>query len=49
MERFIEILHLEDDPLDVELVQRKIEAASLNCRITAVRTRDEFEEALLTS
>ena len=42
----IHILHLEDEPADVELVQARLEEASLSCRITRVGTRDEFEEAL---
>jgi PAS domain S-box-containing protein len=46
MEQLIHILHLEDDPADAELVQAKIESASLACQITYVQGRDEFEAAL---
>jgi PAS domain S-box-containing protein len=46
MDPLIRILHLEDDPADVELVQAKLEDAGLACRITRVQTRDEFGEAL---
>ncbi len=43
---FIHILHLEDDPVDAELVQAKLEAADLTCQITRVQTRAEFDDAL---
>jgi two-component system cell cycle sensor histidine kinase/response regulator CckA len=46
MAALIHILHLEDDPLDAELVQAKLEEADLACRITRVQTRDEFEQTL---
>jgi PAS domain S-box-containing protein len=46
MDQPIHILHLEDDPVDAELVQAKLEEASLTCRITRVQTRVEFAEAL---
>jgi two-component system cell cycle sensor histidine kinase/response regulator CckA len=46
MTALIHILHLEDDPVDAELVQAKLEEADLPCRITRVQTRDEFEQAL---
>ena len=46
MKPLIRILHLEDDPNDVELVQAKLEEAGLTCRLTAVQARDEFEKAL---
>ena len=46
MEQLIHILHLEDDPVDTELVQAKLESAGLSCRITRVQTRDEFGEML---
>jgi two-component system, cell cycle sensor histidine kinase and response regulator CckA len=42
----IQILHLEDDPVDAELVQAKIVEAGLVCRITCVQTRDAFDAAL---
>ena len=46
MDPFIRILHLEDDPMDAELVQAKLGEAGLACRITRVQARDEFEQAL---
>jgi PAS domain S-box-containing protein len=46
MAALIHILHLEDDPMDGELVRARLTAADLACRITRVETRDEFEQAL---
>lgn len=46
MNQTIYILHLEDDPLDAELVRAKIEEVGLLCQITCVKTRNEFEAAL---
>lgn len=46
MSQLIQILHLEDDPVDAELVREKLEAAELACRITHVKTRVEFDTAL---
>jgi hypothetical protein len=46
MEQLIRILHLEDDPVDAELIQAKIEDAGLSCQITRVQTKAEFDEAL---
>jgi PAS domain S-box-containing protein len=46
MEQLIPILHLEDAPADTELVQARLESAGLNCLITRVQTRGEFDEAL---
>jgi two-component system cell cycle sensor histidine kinase/response regulator CckA len=42
----IHVLHLEDDPLDRELVQSGLEEAGLACRITQAQNREEFESAL---
>ncbi|MEJ2156380.1 MAG: response regulator [Desulfobacteraceae bacterium] len=39
-------MHLEDDPIDAELVQATLAEAGLACRITYVQSRDEFETAL---
>ncbi|MFO7541067.1 MAG: response regulator [Chloroflexota bacterium] len=47
MNRLIHILHLEDDPVDAELVQAKIEESGLTCQITCVQARAEYETALL--
>ena len=46
MAELIHILHLEDDPMDAELVQSKIAEAELACRITQVQTRAELEDVL---
>ncbi len=46
MDVLIHILHLEDDPMDAELVQSRLEEAGLACRITRVQTQAEFDAAL---
>lgn len=46
MDALIHILHLEDDPMDVELVQARLEAHDLDYRITRVQTEAEFDDAL---
>ena len=46
MNQLIHILHLEDDAVDAELIQEKIEAAGLICQIDHVQTREEFDAAL---
>lgn len=46
MNALIHILHLEDDPMDVELVQARLEAHDLIYRITRVQTEAEFDAAL---
>ncbi|MCA9874097.1 MAG: PAS domain S-box protein, partial [Anaerolineales bacterium] len=46
MNQLIHILHLEDDAVDAELIQEKLETAGLSCRIVYTQTRDEFEAAL---
>ena len=45
MNLLIGILHLEDDPKDMELVKAKLDEVGLNFRITSVQARDAFEEA----
>jgi len=47
MESIIQILHLEDEPADVELVQARLTEAGLSFHINCVQTRDEFETVLL--
>jgi PAS domain S-box-containing protein len=42
MENMINIVHVEDDPIDSELVLTKLVDAGLNCRLTRVQTRDEL-------
>ncbi len=46
MAKQIHILHLEDDPPDIELVKAVLNDAGLEYRITNAQTRDEFETAL---
>jgi len=42
----LRILHLEDDPNDVTLVQSTLEAGDIPCIINCVQTRDDFVAAL---
>jgi DNA-binding NtrC family response regulator len=42
----LHILHLEDDPNDVTLVQSTLEAGGISCMINCVQTRDDFMAAL---
>ena len=42
----LKILHLEDDPLDRELVRETVEAEGIRCDIECVDTRNAFIEAL---
>jgi CheY-like chemotaxis protein len=46
MDTIIRILHLENDPLDAELVQARLAETGLACRTIRVQTREEFESAL---
>lgn len=46
MSRLLRILHLEDDPVDAELVETTLTAERLGGVITVVATRDEFAAAL---
>lgn len=46
MEQVIHILHLEDDPVDAELIQLRLESVGMNYQITRVQTRSEFDESL---
>lgn len=46
MEVLIRLLHLEDDPLDAELIQDKLESEGLLCDITWVNNKQAFESAL---
>ncbi|MBU0475622.1 MAG: PAS domain S-box protein [Bacteroidetes bacterium] len=46
MEKVIHILHLEDDLTDAELIKNKLNSAGMNCNITLVQFREEFEKAL---
>ena len=40
------ILHLEDDPLDRELIREVLEADGIGLRVVQVDTREEFQSAL---
>src|SRR3989304_9780717 len=42
----VRILHLEDDPNDVELVRAALEADGLACEVARVETRAEFLAAV---
>lgn len=42
----LSILHLEDNPKDAELVRALLEADGLECNITRVQSRDEFDSAI---
>lgn len=44
--RPISILHLEDNPLDIELIAELLRSAGLDCAIERVRTRYAFQECL---
>ena len=43
----IAILHLEDNPFDVELIGLAIKAGGLDCDFTYARNRHEFESNFL--
>jgi CheY-like chemotaxis protein len=42
----LRILHLEDDPLDAELIESELHEHGIPCAITRVCTRDAFDTAL---
>jgi CheY-like chemotaxis protein len=44
--RCLQVLHLEDDPLDAELIREGLAEHGIVCSITEIRTRDAFEGAL---
>lgn len=46
MDVLIRLLHLEDDPLDAELIQHKLETGGLSCAITWANSKQTFESAL---
>lgn len=49
LERGLRFLHLEDDPLDGELVQASLRSSGFDFAYDAVRTRRDFEQALRAS
>ncbi|HKB91620.1 MAG TPA: response regulator [Opitutaceae bacterium] len=42
----LRVLHLEDEPIDRELVQRALSNAGLDCRFTSVSNKDDYALAL---
>lgn len=46
MSQHLRILHLEDDPADVELVEATLIAVGIGCNIEVVDNRDEFVAAM---
>jgi PAS domain S-box-containing protein len=46
MTQRLRILHLEDDPMDAELVLMALSAEGLDCEVQVVSRRDEFDTAL---
>jgi PAS domain S-box-containing protein len=46
MNKPLRILHLEDNPLDAELIKEILENEELPCHITRVETREDFVAAL---
>ena len=46
MKSRLDILHLEDDPKDADLVQERLEAEGVACRVTRVETEAEFRAAI---
>lgn len=43
----MEIIHLEDSALDAELIQDVLRACWSDCRVTTIKTREAFEQAVL--
>ena len=46
MTKSLRILHLEDDPMDAELVQMTLSAEGVDCEVQVVARREEFGVAL---
>ncbi len=46
MKNSIRVLHLEDSPLDAELIREKLETAGVACDIVLVSEKNAFESAL---
>lgn len=42
----LQVLHLEDDPLDAELIKLELEKHNIPCSITRIHTQEEFTRAL---
>jgi two-component system cell cycle sensor histidine kinase/response regulator CckA len=48
MKSSLHILHLEDNPRDAELISSLLESDGLDCAIRHVKTKEEFESAIVT-
>src|SRR5580704_1110878 len=46
MKTRLRLLHLEDNPLDAELIRDSLERDGFECEVVVVHTRPEFERAL---
>lgn len=46
MSRSLRILHLEDDPMDAELVQMTLVSEGIECEVQVVSRREEFQVAI---
>ncbi|GFO70760.1 hypothetical protein GMLC_43390 [Geomonas limicola] len=46
MSRSLRILHLEDDPMDAELVQMTLVSEGVECEVQVVSRREEFQVAI---
>lgn len=46
MNQSIRVLHLEDDPSDAELIQRKLKTEGFACDIVVANAKEKFESAL---
>lgn len=44
----LKVLHLEDNPLDAELIRHELEKHNIACSITRIYTQEEFTQALDT-
>ncbi len=42
----LQVLHLEDDPLDAELIKHELEKHGIPCSITRIHTHEEFTHAI---
>lgn len=45
-ESCLQVLHLEDNPLDAELIKYELEKHQIPCSITRIHTQEEFTQAL---
>ena len=46
MEQLLNILHLEDDPKDVELIREVVKRGGIDCRMRVVATEEDFSAEL---